>query len=282
VITAVSERELRHAVAKWRADGERIGFVPTMGALHAGHLSLVELAARHASRVVASVFVNPTQFAPGEDFERYPRDPEGDARRLEEAGCDLLFLPAVETVYPPGASTRVVVDGPSRGFEADFRPGHFEGVATVVTALLCLVRPDVAVFGEKDAQQLAVVRALVRDLHLGVEVLSGPTVREQDGLAMSSRNAYLSPAERRAAPVLQRALAAARAAIDAGERSAERVVEGIRAEIAAEPSVELEYAAVVGADDFRPRAEITGEIVVPVAARLGATRLLDNFRFRVN
>jgi pantoate--beta-alanine ligase len=281
MIVATTAKEVRRAVTAWRAAGERVAFVPTMGALHDGHVSLVELARRHATQVVASVFVNPTQFGPGEDFERYPRTPEQDTARLAEAGCDLLFLPAVDVVYPPGASTRVRVEGPSAGFEADFRPGHFEGVATVVTALFGLVRPDVAVFGEKDAQQLAVVRALVRDLHLGIEIVGAPIVRETDGLAMSSRNVYLSAEERRAAPVLARALEAARAALGAGERSAAALVASIRSVIAAEPLVRLEYAAVVGADDFRPRERAEGDVVVPIAARLGRTRLLDNLHLRV-
>jgi pantoate--beta-alanine ligase len=281
MIVATTAKEIRRAVTAWRAAGERVALVPTMGALHDGHVSLVELARRHATRVVASVFVNPTQFGPGEDFERYPRTPEKDAARLEEAGCDLLFLPAVDVVYPPGASTRVRVEGPSAGFEADFRPGHFEGVATVVAALFGLVRPDVAVFGEKDAQQLAVVRALVRDLHLGIEIVGAPIVREADGLAMSSRNVYLSEAERRAAPVLARSLEAVRAAVAAGERAADRLVATIRATVAAEPLVHLEYAAVVGAEDFRPRERAAGDVVVPIAARLGDTRLLDNLHLRV-
>jgi len=278
MIVARGADELRHAVARWRAQRLRVGFVPTMGALHEGHLSLVRLARAHAPRVVASVFVNPTQFGPHEDFARYPRDPERDATLLAAAGCDLLFLPEVETIYPPGASTRVRVDGPSSGFEGECRPGHFEGVATVVTALFGLVRPDVAVFGEKDAQQLAVVRTLVRDLHLPVEIVPGPIVREPDGLAMSSRNAYLSPDERRRATVLHRALVGARAEVAAGERDAARLLAGIRAAIAAEPGVELDYAAAVDPLTFAPLERLAGEVVVPIAARVGATRLLDNLR----
>jgi pantoate--beta-alanine ligase len=282
MITAATERELRHAVAKWRAAGERIGLVPTMGALHAGHLSLVEIARKHASRVVVSVFVNPTQFGPGEDFARYPRDPDRDAALLSGAGTDLLFLPEVETVYPPGASTRVRVEGPSEGLEGDHRPGHFEGVATVVAALFGLVRPDVAVFGEKDAQQLAVVRALCRDLHFGIEILAAPIVREPDGLALSSRNVYLTAEEREAATVLHRALEAARDAIASGERDAAAIVRSVRAQVAEEPRVEIEYAAVVEPDGFRTVDRIAGEVVIPVAARVGATRLLDNIRLRID
>lgn len=281
MIRTSTPHELRHAVERWRACGERIGFVPTMGALHTGHLSLLELARARAGRVVASVFVNPTQFGPGEDFARYPRDADRDAALLADAGCDLLFLPGVDAIYPPGATTRVRVGGPAEGLEGAARPGHFEGVATVVTALLSLVRPDVAVFGEKDAQQLAVVRALTRDLHLGVEIVAGPTLREQDGLAMSSRNAYLSPSERQAAPVLFRALEAARQAIEAGERDSARVLARVREVVAGEPSVRLEYAALVAADSFVPLDRIAGEVVLPVAARLGTTRLIDNLRLRV-
>jgi pantoate--beta-alanine ligase len=282
MITLQSERELRHAIAKWRAEGERIGFVPTMGALHAGHLSLLKLARQQASRVVVSVFVNPTQFGPGEDFASYPRTPEQDAGQLAEAGCDLLFLPEVETIYPPGSTTRVRVDGPSEGYEGEFRPGHFEGVATVVAGLFGLVRPDIAVFGEKDAQQLTVVRALVRDLHFGIEILPAPIVREADGLAMSSRNVFLSAEERRAATVLHRALEVARALIDSGERDAERVLASLRRVMTEEPKVELQYAAAVAADTFRPMSHLAGEVVVPIAARVGTTRLIDNIRLRVD
>src|SRR5918999_674379 len=209
MLTARTPSDLRRHVDAWRSTGERIGFVPTMGALHEGHLSLVHLAREHADRVVASVFVNPTQFGPREDFTRYPRQPEKDAAMLAEAGCDLLFLPDTTTIYPSGHATFVEPGGAAEGLEGEIRPGHFSGVATVVCALFNLVRADVAVFGEKDAQQLAVVRQMVRDLHMPVAIVPGPTVREADGLAMSSRNAYLSPDERRAATVLYRALRAA-------------------------------------------------------------------------
>ncbi|MCZ7652147.1 MAG: pantoate--beta-alanine ligase [Thermoanaerobaculia bacterium] len=206
--------ELQMAVRQLRRNGAEIGFVPTMGALHEGHLSLVEIARRRDALVVVSVFVNPAQFGPGEDFDRYPRQPERDAGMLHEAGCDLLFLPEVETIYPAGSATRIHLEGAALGYEGKCRPGHFDGVATVVTILFQLVRPNFAVFGEKDAQQLAVVRQLARDLRLPVEIVAGPTRREPDGLAMSSRNAYLSPEEREAAAVLPRALAAVRAAVE--------------------------------------------------------------------
>lgn len=273
--------ELRSGVRRWRQAGERIGFVPTMGALHEGHLSLVKLASHHAERVVASVFVNPTQFGPGEDFSRYPRQPEKDAAMLAEAGCDLLFLPDVETMYPPGNTVYVDLGAPSEGLEGHFRPGHFRGVATVVTALFNLVQPDVAVFGEKDAQQLAVVRKLVRDLRFAIEIVPGPTVREEDGLAMSSRNAYLSPEERKAAAVLHRALSAAEAAIAAGERRGDEVRKVLSEMLNSEPLARVEYAEVVDAESFQPLETLRGRLVLPLAVRVGGTRLIDNLQLAI-
>jgi pantoate--beta-alanine ligase len=277
--------ELRREVTRWRKAGERIGFVPTMGALHEGHLSLVGIARNHsgrrADRVVASIFVNPTQFGPNEDFSLYPRQPEKDAEMLEAAGCGLLFLPDVATVYPPGNATFVEPAGAAEGLEGACRPGHFRGVATVVLALFNLVRADVAVFGEKDAQQLAVVRQMVRDLHLPVEIVPGPTVREADGLAMSSRNAYLCPEERRAAAVLHRALRAAEGAISAGERRGDEVRRLLREVLESEPLARIEYAEVVDADSFRPVEILTGRVVLPLAVRIGGTRLIDNIRLEI-
>jgi pantoate--beta-alanine ligase len=278
MLTARTQEDLRHQVDSWRAAGERIGFVPTMGALHEGHLSLVRLARERTERVVASVFVNPTQFGPSEDFTRYPRQPEKDAALLQAAGCHLLFLPDVETVYPPGHATFVDPAGAAEGLEGAFRPGHFRGVATVVCSLFNLVRPDVAVFGEKDAQQLAVIRQMVRDLHMPVEIVPGPTVREADGLALSSRNAYLSPEERRAATVLHRALQAARQAIAAGERRGDAVRQRMLTVLDSEPRAQVEYAEVVDAQTFRPVEVLAGPLVLPLAVRIGGTRLIDNIR----
>jgi pantoate--beta-alanine ligase len=272
---------LRHELEHWRRQGESIGFVPTMGALHQGHLSLVEVARGVARRVVASVFVNPAQFGPGEDFDLYPRQLGTDAALLEAAGCDLLFAPDVETMYPPGHSTFVDPGGPARGLEGEHRPGHFRGVATVVCALFQMVRPEVAVFGEKDAQQLAVVRRMVRDLSLGVEIVAGRTVREPDGLAMSSRNAYLSGEERRAATVLFRALQAGEAAIAGGERRGDEVRRVLREVVAGEPLARLEYAEVVDAEGFQPVETLAGRVVLPIAARIGRTRLIDNVQVAV-
>ena len=277
------EKDLRREISRWRAAGERIGFVPTMGALHAGHLSLIRLARERAGagRVVSSVFVNPTQFGPNEDFARYPRQLEEDARLLEGAGCDLLFQPEVATVYPEGHATFVDLGGPAEGLEGAFRPGHFRGVATVVCGLLNLVQPDVAVFGEKDAQQVAVVRRLVRDLHLPVEIVAGPTMREADGLAMSSRNVYLSPAERQAAGVLYRALQAARQAIESGERRGDEIRRRMREVLESDPLARVQYAEAVDAGTFQPVEHLTGRIVLPMAVKIGGTRLIDNFHLDV-
>ncbi|HEX6865520.1 MAG TPA: pantoate--beta-alanine ligase [Thermoanaerobaculia bacterium] len=279
--TVRTQEDLRQAVNAWRRDGETIAFVPTMGALHEGHLSLVRIARGRAGRVVASVFVNPTQFGPNEDFSRYPRQPEKDAALLESAGCDLLFLPDVETIYPPGNATFVEPAGAALGLEGTCRPGHFRGVATVVCALFNLVRADVAVFGEKDAQQLAVIRQMVRDLHLPVEIVPGPTVRETDGLAMSSRNAYLKPDERRASTVLYRSLQAAEEAIAAGERRGDPVRRVMREILESEPLARIEYAEVVDAGTFQPVDVLAGNLVLPLAVRIGGTRLIDNIQLAV-
>ena len=273
--------ELLREIGRWRKEGKRVGFVPTMGALHEGHLSLVGIADEHADRVVASVFVNPTQFGPNEDFGRYPRQPERDAGMLEQAGCDLLFLPEVETMYPPGNTVFVDLGSPSEGLEGHFRPGHFRGVATVVALLFNLVQPDVAVFGEKDAQQLAVVRKLVRDLHFPVEIVAAPTIREEDGLAMSSRNAYLTSDERRAAAVLSRSLRAAEAAIAAGERRGDEVRRILSRMLNSEPLARVEYAEVVDAETFQPVETLKGRLVLPLAVRVGGTRLIDNLQLAV-
>ncbi len=259
------------ASRRWRSGGKTIGLVPTMGALHAGHLSLVELACRENAIVVVSIFVNPIQFGPGEDFERYPRDPEHDALLLGQAGIDAIYRPSAAVMYPPGAATRVRVKGVSEPLEGAARPGHFEGVATVVAKLFATVQPDRAYFGQKDAQQVAVVQRLTRDLDLGVEVRVGLTVREPDGLALSSRNAYLGPAERRAAASLSAALRQAADAYAGGERRPEALSEILGARLAAEPLVRVDYAEVVDPATFRP----PGRLAV-LAAWIGKTRLIDN------
>lgn len=278
---ASTHEELDRHLAAWRQAGDliapkTIALVPTMGSLHEGHLALVHRAGELADRVVVSIFVNPTQFNEARDFDTYPRDFERDRRLLEEAGCDLLFAPTEDIIYPPGFSTFIEVDGVSEGLEGEFRPGHFRGVATVVTRLFRLVGPDLAVFGEKDAQQLAVVRRLSEDLDLGVEIVAHPTLREADGLAMSSRNRRLSTDERRAALVFHQALTRAINLISAGERDADEVRTLMRDTIEEEPLAKFEYAEVVDPDTFRPLERIEGRVLLPVAGWLGDTRLIDN------
>ncbi|HSQ22556.1 MAG TPA: pantoate--beta-alanine ligase [Coriobacteriia bacterium] len=278
----VSKDEVRRAVAEARAVGQRIALVPTMGALHEGHLSLVRAARERAEYVVVSVFVNPTQFGPGEDFEAYPRDLEGDLELLEAEGVALVFAPATATMYAPGAT--VTVDPGPLGdvLEGATRPTHFRGVCTVVAKLFGIVEPDLAFFGEKDFQQLAIVRAMVSDLDLPVRVVGCPTIREPDGLAMSSRNVYLSPDERTAATVLYRALRAAEALALAGERDARALVEVMRAEIATEPLVVPDYAEVADAVTLAPLEALGASPArALVAARLGSTRLIDNLALEV-
>ena len=269
---------LTDAVTAWKEAGAKIAFVPTMGALHEGHLSLITIARRQAPRVVASIFVNPTQFAPHEDFASYPRHPERDGALLARAGCDLLFIPDRETVYPEGFGTWIDPQGAALGLESAFRPHFFRGVATVVARLFMLVRPDIAIFGEKDAQQLAVVRQLVRDFAFPVEIVGGPIVREADGLAMSSRNAYLTSAERQRAARLSRSLARARALFEQGERKGEALCEAVTLELAADPEIALQYVAVVDPDSFVELHEIQHRALVVLAAKLGNTRLIDNVR----
>jgi pantoate--beta-alanine ligase len=254
-----------------------VALVPTMGALHEGHLSLVRLAREHADQVVASLFVNPTQFAPSEDFDAYPRDEAGDAAVLASAGCDLLYAPGVGEIYPEGFATTVTVAGLTASMEGLARPTHFAGVATVVTKLLTQCAPDVAVFGEKDYQQLAVIRTLTRDLDLPVEIVGGPTIRAEDGLALSSRNAYLSAEQRQIAPALNRALRVAASAVSAGEAVEAIEARGVAAVTRAGFDF-VDYFEVRRADNLaRLGPGSTHEPArVLAAARLGRTRLLDN------
>ena len=270
--------DLRAAVAALRDAGRPVALVPTMGAFHEGHLSLMRRAGRDGAAVVVSLFVNPTQFGQGEDFGAYPRDEARDLAMAAGAGADLVWAPGVEDVYPEGFATAIEVGGPSAGLEGAVRPHHFGGVATVVAKLLLAVRPDRVVFGQKDAQQVAVVRRLMRDLHLDdVEMVVAPTVREADGLAMSSRNAYLGPDDRAAAVALSRALAAAEALVLEGEADAARVGEAAMAVLRAEPRCTPEYAAVVHPDTFTPLERLgEGPALVCVAARVGPARLIDN------
>jgi pantoate--beta-alanine ligase len=264
-----------------RGEGQLTGFVPTMGALHAGHLSLIEAARRDASPVIASVFVNPKQFSPSEDYKKYPRDLEGDRRKLEEAGVDFLFEPSVEEIYPAGFRTSVNVEGLGDRLEGKIRPGHFRGVATVVLKLLEIVAPRFAYFGRKDAQQARIIRQMAADLALESEIVVCPIVREPDGLALSSRNQYLSSAERKAATVLYRALSRARRAIEEGERDSMRIVTAMRQELAGEPLGSPDYVEIVDADSFEPTMRLTRTCLVLLAVRFGATRLIDNMQVEI-
>jgi pantoate--beta-alanine ligase len=272
--------EVRAAVDEARGAGARVVFVPTMGALHRGHLSLVDagrerVGGKGRAFVVLSVFVNPTQFGPNEDFQAYPRDLERDARLAEGVGVDLVFAPSAAEMYPEEPRTRVEVSRLSEPLCGRVRPGHFAGVALVVAKLLNIVRPDVSVFGQKDGQQSLVVRRLARDLNLPGEILVAPTIREPDGVAMSSRNAYLSAEERTAARAISRGLFAAARAFEEGERDAGRLVARVTKEIAAEPRLSLEYAELVGTEDLAAwHGE--GPAMLAVAARAGRARLIDN------
>ncbi|MBN8551867.1 MAG: pantoate--beta-alanine ligase [Caulobacterales bacterium] len=257
-----------------------LGFVPTMGFLHEGHLTLVRAAKARMGAVACSIFVNPTQFAPSEDLARYPRDLERDLALLEAAGCDLVFAPAPETVYPPGFSTRIEVEGVTAPLEGAVRPGHFSGVATVVTKLFNMVQPDAAWFGQKDAQQCAVIRRMARDLDLPVEIVVAETVREPDGLAMSSRNVYLATDERQAALCLIEALRAAAAAFDAGERDAAVLRAAMSQVLAAEPMARPDYVSIADPDTLAELDAIDARgAVASLAVRIGRTRLIDNLLF---
>ena len=264
------------ASRRWRVEGRSIGLVPTMGALHAGHLSLVELARGENDIVVVSIFVNSIQFGPGEDFERYPRDLGRDIEMLARAEVDAIYQPSLELMYPRDSTTRVQVGGVAEPLEGERRPGHFEGVATVVTKLFAAVEPDRAYFGQKDAQQVAVVQRLTRDLDLGVEVRVAPIVREPDGLALSSRNVYLDARERKAALALSAALRETATAYASGERDPDRLQAVLEARLRVEPLVQVDYAEVVDPATFRKPAGAQSEPLAVVAVRIGKTRLLDN------
>lgn len=270
-VTQISHlREARQALP------EPVGFVPTMGYLHEGHLSLVKRAGEEAASVVVSIFVNPTQFAPTDDLDAYPRDLERDAALLQEAGANLLWTPTDEVMYPPGFQTWVEVEQITQPLEGEKRPGHFRGVTTVVTKLFNAVQPQMAFFGQKDAQQAAVIRQMVRDLNMPIELFIEPIVRERDGLAMSSRNTYLNPAERQAALCLSKSLAAAKAAYVGGERNAETIRETMRGIIHAEPLARLEYVSCTDYDSLAELDKITGKTLLSMAVYIGTTRLIDN------
>ncbi|WP_126427234.1 pantoate--beta-alanine ligase [Brevibacillus marinus] len=276
--------EVRNALRQVRRADKRIGFVPTMGYLHEGHLQLVKTAREQCDYVVMSIFVNPLQFGPNEDFQRYPRDLERDRRRAEAAGVDLLFAPAVEEMYPDKVLTRVTVAQVSEPLCGRTRPGHFDGVATVVTKLFQIVQPDAAFFGQKDAQQLAVIQQVVKDLSIPVEIVPCPTVREPDGLAMSSRNVYLSPEERTQATVLYRSLQLARRLLAAGERRASAIRAEMVRLIEAEPLARIEYVEVVHFPQLTEATTLAAgdQLLIAVAVRFGQTRLIDNLIIKLD
>lgn len=268
--------ELRRWLGDERRAGHRIAFVPTMGALHEGHLTLVDEARRRADLVVMSIFVNPLQFAPQEDLSRYPRDLARDRMLASARGVDLLFVPSVETMYPPGSDTRVVPGPAAERWEGAVRPGHFAGVLTVVAKLFHLVTPDVACFGQKDIQQFVLIRKMVRDLDLPVELVLVPTARDTDGLALSSRNVYLSPRERQDALALPAALDAAVAAWKGGERSGRRLEVVVGERLARSEGVVADYIAVVEPEGLTPAGTAGAGTIIAIAARVGTTRLIDN------
>lgn len=268
---------LRETALAWRSQGLRTALVPTMGFLHAGHLSLMKYARSQADRVMISIFVNPTQFGPGEDLANYPRDLERDLRLAEEAGVDLVFTPEPEAMYPPGDRTRVEVVGMDAHLCGARRPGHFKGVATVVAKLLLLTLPHLAIFGEKDWQQLAILKRMALDLRLPTTILGRPTVREPDGLAMSSRNVYLTPIERAQAPNVRAALLRGQELLDSGERDVERLLALVRDDILANvPAGRLEYLELVDPDDLEPVSEWPEQALLAAAIQLGKARLIDN------
>ena len=272
---------VRRAITEARRRGQRIGCVPTMGALHAGHVSLIHNARERCGFVVVTVFVNPTQFGPNEDLEKYPRSLEADLEACRKVGVDLVFHPATETIYPAGSKTFVHVEELSTILEGAFRPGHFRGVATVVTQLLNIVLPDEAFFGQKDYQQQLLIRQMCRDLHLPVEVRTCPTIREPDGLALSSRNAYLSDHERQLALTLSQALNLARDRCAAGETDLEAIRQSMLAHLKSQPGVEVDYATIAHPETLEEPAAPLPEMVALVAAGVGQTRLIDNLVIRL-
>ena len=274
LVTTVNDA--RAAVRAAKRDGKRVGLVPTMGALHAGHISLVRAAKARCDFVAASIFVNPTQFGPKEDYSKYPRTLEADREKFEAEGVDLVFAPAVVEMYPTGATTFVNVEGISERLDGSSRPGHFRGVATVVAKLFHILEPDLAFFGQKDAAQVAIIRRMVRDLMFPIEIVIAPIVREADGLALSSRNLYLSPEERRQALVLSRALREVESRFRAGERDSKKLIEATRAVFARESSVRIDYIELVDAETLEAVHRVDSGTLAAVAAFVGTTRLIDN------
>lgn len=277
--TVCSVRAMQDLAKELRAQGRTIVLVPTMGFLHPGHLSLFEEGKRRGDLLVISIFVNPTQFGAGEDFEEYPRDMERDQRMAQDAGIDILFAPSVSEMYPSGYQTSVTVERVTQKLCGVSRPGHFTGVTTVVCKLFTIITPQVAIFGEKDFQQLVAIRRMVVDLNLPIEIVGMPIYREEDGLAMSSRNSYLTPDERQAALCIIRGLRWAKALYDSGERDGEKISREVKKSVAAEPLSRIDYITICDADDLTEIGRITRRAVLAVAVRVGKTRLIDNIIF---
>ncbi|HHV72125.1 MAG TPA: pantoate--beta-alanine ligase [Clostridia bacterium] len=276
-----SKQELRKAVNRARQEGKKIGLVPTMGYLHRGHLSLIERAIKDTDFVVVSIFVNPLQFGAGEDYEEYPRDLRRDSKLVEELGADVVFAPSVEEMYGSDHGTYVEVFGLTERLCGASRPGHFKGVTTVVSKLFNLVQPDLAFFGQKDAQQVAVLKKMVKDLDLPVEIIALPIVREEDGLALSSRNKYLNSKEREAALVLFKSLQLAEKLIGEGERQAEKIRRQMVDFINSEPLANIDYVEICSVDDLKPLKVLKGKIMIALAVKIGKTRLIDNLQLEV-
>jgi len=268
--------ETRTAIAHARAQGKRIGFVPTMGYLHEGHLQLIDIARQHSDFVVVSIFVNPTQFGPHEDFASYPRDFERDRKLCEARGADLIFAPEVSEMYPERSLITFQIEKLADHLCGARRPGHFNGVVLVVSKLFNIVQPDIAVFGQKDAQQLIIIKRLVQDLNFPVRIISAPTVREPDGLAMSSRNVYLSPTQRAQSTVLYKSLQRAKALIESGERDAKRVIAEIERVIATASEAKIDYIEIVRVSDLQPIEKLDGLVLIALAVYFGKARLIDN------
>lgn len=281
MIVTTTVKELREQITAAKREGKSVGFVPTMGALHEGHLSLTKLSKKDSDLTVVSIFVNPTQFGPNEDFSKYPRTIEQDSTMLESVGTDILFLPDKETMYPTGAATFVMVGGVTDNFEGEVRPGHFQGVSTVVASLFNIVTPDVAYFGQKDAQQVAVIKKMVKDLHFPLHIVTGETIREADGLAMSSRNRYLSAGEREKAVTLSKTLYLVRELVTEGKAFEDVLLEGKKF-FAKTGEITLEYLDLVDSETFARATSFKGSesITALIAAKVGTTRLIDNVVIR--
>ena len=274
--------DMQRLSIEYKRQGKTVGFVPTMGYLHEGHTSLINIARKHADVVVVSIFVNPIQFGPSEDYDRYPRDIERDKEILEKMGVDVMFYPSVDDMYPKGFTTYVEVKGLSDKLCGRYRPGHFRGVTTVVAKLFNIVMPDVAVFGEKDAQQAIIIKRMVRDLNFPVKIIVGPTVREPDGLAMSSRNEYLTEEERKVAPAIYQSLLLAKSLVEQGERDTSKIIAAMQEFLSKYDRIKVEYIEIVDKEELNPIERLEkGEALIAIAAYLGKARLIDNISVKV-